>query len=247
MHVDNSGLNVSPKTSHSCLTGGRISWEANYSFFLFLCFVIPVTAAEILFSARSPVLRPTRGITHISKPVLLQDDTPVAAVAQPFEGADVRLSVLATLGNSNHLEKQTSHKHRAAWKFRENAAGCVSRRTTTPRSQFPAWPLLFSIQNKSLRSSVRAIQHILLCLNGPDKLEICDNFFDFGDGNWRQVKAWNLLLAEAVEVNALAQETLRRFTQWPRVEHQTFQLRGGHSTTGLSPRESWVISASGVP
>ena len=31
-----------------------------------------------------------------------------------------------------------------------------------------------------------------------------------------------------------AQGWLRRFNQWPRIEHPTFQLRGAHSTTALS-------------
>ena len=34
------------------------------------------------------------------------------------------------------------------------------------------------------------------------------------DGNWRQAEAWNLLLAETFEMNALAQRALRPFTQW---------------------------------
>ena len=35
-------------------------------------------------------------------------------------------------------------------------------------------------------------------------------FFNFGDGNWRQAEAWIMLLAGAVEVNALAQGALRQ-------------------------------------
>jgi len=53
-------------------------------------------------------------------------------------------------------------------------------------------------------------------------------FFFYGDGNWRQAEAWNVLLAGAVEVNVLAQGALRQFTQWLRIEHPTFQLGGGH-------------------
>ena len=34
-------------------------------------------------------------------------------------------------------------------------------------------------------------------------------------------------------VNTLAQGVLRLFTQWPWIEHPTFQLRGGHFTTEL--------------
>ena len=58
-------------------------------------------------------------------------------------------------------------------------------------------------------------------------------FVDFGDGNWRQAEAWIVLLARAVEVNALAQGALRRFTQWLWIEHSTFQLRGVQFTTEL--------------
>jgi len=57
----------------------------------------------------------------------------------------------------------------------------------------------------------------------------------FGDGNLRQAEAWIVLLAGAVEVNALAQGTLRQFTQWLWIEHPTFQLRGGHFTVELLP------------
>ena len=60
-------------------------------------------------------------------------------------------------------------------------------------------------------------------------------FVNFGDGNWRQAKAWIVLLARAGEVNALAQGVLQQFTQWPWIEHPTFQLRGGSSTTELLP------------
>ena len=44
-----------------------------------------------------------------------------------------------------------------------------------------------------------------------------------------------LLLAGAVEVNALAEGALRRFTRWSGIDLSTFQLRGGHSTTEQSP------------
>jgi len=40
-----------------------------------------------------------------------------------------------------------------------------------------------------------------------------------------------MLLVGAVAVNALAEGVLRQFTQW--IEHPTFQLGGGHSTTEL--------------
>jgi len=39
----------------------------------------------------------------------------------------------------------------------------------------------------------------------------------------------------AVEANDLAQGAPRRVTHCLWVEHTTFQLRGGHSATGLSP------------
>jgi len=60
-------------------------------------------------------------------------------------------------------------------------------------------------------------------------------FLNFGDDNWRQAEAWILLFAGAVEMNALAQAALRRFTQRPWIERPTFQLRGGHFITGLTP------------
>jgi len=46
-----------------------------------------------------------------------------------------------------------------------------------------------------------------------------------------------MLLSEAVEANDLAQWALWRFThcQWNGHCHTTFQLKGGHSTTELSP------------
>jgi len=52
-------------------------------------------------------------------------------------------------------------------------------------------------------------------------------YFFVGDGNWRQADARIALLTEVVEMNALAQGTLRQFTQWLWIE-PTFQLRGGH-------------------
>ena len=58
---------------------------------------------------------------------------------------------------------------------------------------------------------------------------------NFGDGNSRQAEAWIVLLAGAIEVNALAQGTLRQFTKWLWIEHPTFQLGGGHFTTELMP------------
>jgi len=42
-----------------------------------------------------------------------------------------------------------------------------------------------------------------------------------------------MLFVGAVAVNALAQAALRRFTQWPCIEHPTFQLDGGHYTNEL--------------
>ena len=37
-------------------------------------------------------------------------------------------------------------------------------------------------------------------------------FVNFGNGSWRQAEAWIVLLAGAVEVNALAQGAARQFT-----------------------------------
>jgi len=63
-------------------------------------------------------------------------------------------------------------------------------------------------------------------------------FYNFDDSNWRQAEAWIVLLAGAVQVNALAQGTLRQFTQWLWIEHPTFWLRGRHFTTELLPPPS---------
>ena len=60
-------------------------------------------------------------------------------------------------------------------------------------------------------------------------------FVNFGDDCWRQAEAWIVLLVGEVEVNALAQGALRKFTQWLWIEHPTFQLGGGHFTTELLP------------
>jgi len=43
-------------------------------------------------------------------------------------------------------------------------------------------------------------------------------------------------------MNTLAQGALQRFTQRPWIDHPTFQLRGGHSTTELSPPRCSVFS-----
>ena len=58
--------------------------------------------------------------------------------------------------------------------------------------------------------------------------------FELGDANWGKAEAWNVLLAGAVGVNALAQKALRWFTQWPLIEPATFKLTGGHSTTSCA-------------
>jgi len=47
-----------------------------------------------------------------------------------------------------------------------------------------------------------------------------------------------VLLAGAIEVNALAQGALRQFTQWLWIKHPTFQLGGGHFTTELISKNS---------
>jgi len=66
------------------------------------------------------------------------------------------------------------------------------------------------------------------------------HIFDFGDGTWRQSAAWNLLLIGSVEVNALAQGTLRQFTQWPWVDYLTFYFKRGRSATELSPPQEFL-------
>ena len=53
-----------------------------------------------------------------------------------------------------------------------------------------------------------------------------------------------MLLAGAIEVNALAQGALRQFTQWLWIEHPTFQLGDGHFTTELIRigfGETWLL------
>jgi len=64
---------------------------------------------------------------------------------------------------------------------------------------------------------------------------------------WRrrlEANAGNMFLTGAVEANDLFQEALQRFTQWLWIEHPTFQLRDGHSTTRCRrPSELFVITA----
>jgi len=55
-----------------------------------------------------------------------------------------------------------------------------------------------------------------------------------------------MLLAGAVEVNALAQGTLQQFTQWLWIEHPTFQLGGGHFTTELLPGVNGSVAKQNV-
>jgi len=57
-----------------------------------------------------------------------------------------------------------------------------------------------------------------------------------------------MLFVETVGVNVLAQGALRRFTQGQWMEHPTFQLRGGHSTTELIAvvKTAWV-SGTHIP
>jgi len=69
-------------------------------------------------------------------------------------------------------------------------------------------------------------------------------FYHFSDGDWRHANAGNMFPTWAVEVNDLYQEALQRFTQWPWIEHPTFQLRGRHSTTRYRrPSEIFVVNA----
>jgi len=42
-----------------------------------------------------------------------------------------------------------------------------------------------------------------------------------------------LCFSSGVALKGVAQGALRRVTQWPWIEHPTFQLRGGHSTTDI--------------
>ena len=52
--------------------------------------------------------------------------------------------------------------------------------------------------------------------------------------------ARKMLLTGAVELNVLAEGTLRRFTEQLWIEQPNFQLRGGHCTTELSPPQQNV-------
>jgi len=61
-------------------------------------------------------------------------------------------------------------------------------------------------------------------------LLITCNATDYFNDNWRQAEAWIMIFVGAVTVIALAQGALRRVTQWPWIEHTTFQFGGGHST-----------------
>jgi len=63
----------------------------------------------------------------------------------------------------------------------------------------------------------------------------------FGD-NRRHTEAYIMLLTGTAKVNVLAWGALRRFTQWPWIEHPTFKLRNGHSE--LSVPIVQVLSAT---
>jgi len=60
---------------------------------------------------------------------------------------------------------------------------------------------------------------------------IACNETDLFIGDWWQTDVLLMFFVGVAEVNALAQGTLRRVTRCLLIEHQTFQLRGGHSTT----------------
>ena len=51
-----------------------------------------------------------------------------------------------------------------------------------------------------------------------------------------------MLLAGAVQVNALAQGAVWQFTQWLWIEHPTFHLGGGHLATELLPPHIYFVS-----
>ena len=82
---------------------------------------------------------------------------------------------------------------------------------------------------------------------GTTKTRLCRYGVIFGDGDWWQADAWISPLAGAVEVKALAQGALRRFTQWLWVEYTSFKLRGGHFTTELSLPYGLVYAHSLTP
>jgi len=50
-----------------------------------------------------------------------------------------------------------------------------------------------------------------------------------------------VLLAGAIEVNALAQGVLRQCTQWLWIEHPTFQLGGGNFTPEQMPPHNFLL------
>jgi len=60
------------------------------------------------------------------------------------------------------------------------------------------------------------------CITVDQKLQHFSIFFYFSCTKWQQVEAWSSLFAAVVEVKALAQGALSRFTQW--VKLATFQL-----------------------
>ena len=96
-----------------------------------------------------------------------------------------------------------------------NSSG-VGKTSRTMRPCFPNRFLNTIVMNRSPIAT--SLKRFFFCL-----------FVNF----WWQAETWIVLLAGAVEVNALAQEALRRFTQWLWIEHRTFRLRGGHITTEL--------------
>jgi len=73
---------------------------------------------------------------------------------------------------------------------------------------------------------------------------LLSSFVNFGDGSWRQAKAWIVLLAVAIEINALAEEALREFTQWLWIEHSNLQFRGGRCTNEVLPPFYQVLRQS---
>jgi len=77
---------------------------------------------------------------------------------------------------------------------------------------------LVVVKGVSLVSAVKSKQFFWITWNATDL------FID----NWPKNEAWMMPLIREVEASALVQGALRRFTQWPRIEHLTVQLIGGH-------------------
>jgi len=62
---------------------------------------------------------------------------------------------------------------------------------------------------------------------------IACNATDLFNDNWALSRSLNNAFIGPVGVNALVQGALRRVARWPWIDHPTFKLGGGQSTTEL--------------